>query len=144
MDFVEYINAWSSSEVLQGKIMIGLGIILLPIMYFILRGQHVLLRGTLIPSTLLLLVLIGYGSYIIKSRPEHAQSSISLYKTSKAEAIAAEREKHIKDNKAGKTLMTYVYPTLIVIGLIAAIVVPGFYWKGMGLGVIFLNPEDGL
>ncbi len=79
MDFIEYTNMWVQREVTQGKIMIGIGIFLLFVFFSILRSQNELLRGSLIPIVLLLVILIGYGSYILYSRPAHAKESIALY-----------------------------------------------------------------
>jgi len=138
MDFIEYANNWAKSEVAQGRIMIGIGIILLLVFYSIFRSQNELLRGALIPLGLLLLVLIGYGSFILYSRPAHAKASIILYEKSKAEAIEKEKAKHINDNKAGKTLLKYVYPILMIISVIALFLVPSQYYKGMALGFVLL------
>jgi len=69
MDFIEYANSWAKSEVLQARIMIGVGIIVLIAFIGIIRSENQLLRGALIPLSLLLLVLLGYGAFILYSRP---------------------------------------------------------------------------
>ena len=138
MDFIEYTNSWVKSEVSQGRIMVGVGVLLLFVFYGILRSQNELLKGSLIPLGLLLVVLIGYGSYIIYSRPAHAKESIALYQKSKTEAIEKEKVKHINDNKTGKTLLKYVYPILIVISAIALFFVSSQFYKGMALGFVLL------
>lgn len=138
MDFVEYTNVWAKDEVIQGRIMIGVGIILLFVLYAIFRSQNELLKGSLIPFVLLILVLIGYGSYILYSRPAHAQESITLYQSSKTEAIEKEKSKHINDNKAGKTLIKYVYPSLIIIAAISLFFLGSPYYKGMAVGFVLL------
>lgn len=61
MDFIEYINTWVKSEVLQGKIMIGFGVLFLIVFISIIKSQNEFLRGALIPLGLLVFVLIGYG-----------------------------------------------------------------------------------
>ncbi|MEL6842995.1 MAG: hypothetical protein AAFP02_07250, partial [Bacteroidota bacterium] len=119
MDFIEYTNTWAKSEVTQGRIMIGIGILLLVALYGIFRSQNELLKGALIPLSLLTLVLIGYGSYILYSRPAHARDSIALYQSTETEAIVKEKEKHINDNKAGKRLIKFVYPSIILLSVIA-------------------------
>lgn len=138
MDFVEYANAWVKSEVTQARFMIGIGILLLLAFFGIMRSQHELLKGSLIPLGLLLVVLIGYGSYILYSRPAHAKESIALYTTSKAEAIEQEAAKHINDNKAGKALMRYVYPILMLVSVLGLMLVQSPYYKGMALGFVLL------
>ena len=119
MEFIEYTNTWAKNEVLQGKIMIGIGVLALIAFIAILRSESELLRGTLIPLGLLLAILIGYGGYILYSRPAHAKDIISLYQKSASEAVELETTKHINDNKAGKTLILYVYPTLMIISALA-------------------------
>jgi len=138
MDFIEYTNTWAKSEVTQGRIMIGIGILLLFVFYSIFRSQNELLKGSLFPLGLLLVVLIGYGSYILFSRPAHAKESIALYQESKTEAIEAEKVKHINDNKAGKTLLRYAYPVLMIISALALLFVSSQYYKGMALGFVLL------
>lgn len=138
MDFTTYLNAWLKSEITQGRIMIGLGILGLVALYGILRSQHELLRGTIVPFSLLLLVLIGYGSYILVSRPAHARASTARYEAAPSEAIATERAKHVNDNRAGKTLLRYVYPLLILLGGGALLFLGSPHYRGVAIGVIFL------
>jgi len=138
MDFITYINTWVKSEVMQGRVMIGIGVLLIFAFFAIFRGQNELLRGALVPLGLLLLVLIGYGSYILQSRPAHAKKSIALYKKSKVEAFEQEKIKHINDNKAGKTLMRYVYPGIILLSAIILLLISSSYYQGMALGFILL------
>ncbi|MEL6592482.1 MAG: hypothetical protein AAFQ68_20455 [Bacteroidota bacterium] len=138
MDFIEYTNTWAKSEVTQGRIMIGIGILLLVALYGIFRSQNELLKGALIPLSLLTLVLIGYGSYILYSRPAHARDSIALYQSTETEAIVKEKEKHINDNKAGKRLIKFVYPSIILLSVIAIFLLSSPYYRGMALGFILL------
>lgn len=138
MNFIEYTNTWVKSEVTQGRIMVGIGIFLLFAFYCIFRSQNELLRGSLIPLGLLLLVLIGYGGYILYSRPSHAKESIVFYKKSTKEAVEKEKAKHLNDNKTGNMLLRYVYPILIIISALALLIVQHPYYKGMTLGFVLL------
>ena len=138
MDFIEYTNAWVRSEVIQGRIMIGVGLLLLFVFFSIFRSQNELLKGILIPLGLLLLILIGYGSYILYSRPAHARKSISLYEKSREKAIEKEKVKHVNDNKAGKALLRYVYPTLMMLSALVLLFIPSPYYQGMAVGFVLL------
>ena len=138
MDFIEYINTWEKAEVLQGKIMIGISILVLVAFVAVIRSEHELLRGSLIPMVLLFALLLGYGGYIIYSRPAHAKSSIRLYEANQKDAIEKEKTKHVNDNKAGKTLIKNVYPLLIIIAGIALFFISTPYYKGMALGFLIL------
>jgi len=138
MEFIQQLQLWEKGELLQGEIMIGLGVVFLIGFIFIFRIQNEFLRGTLIPLSLLLVVFIGYGSYILYSRPAHVKQSISRYQSSKKEAVVKEIEKHTNDNKAGKTLIKYVYPSLIILSAAFLLFVTNMYYKGMLLGFIIL------
>ncbi len=137
MNFIEYTNTWAKNEVLQGRIMIGIGILVIIAFFGIIRSENELLRGAIIPFGILVVALVGYGSYILYSRPAHAAESIAQFEKSKAEAIVLEKEKHINDNKAGKTLMK-IYPILAILSLTVLFFgVPGYY-KGMVIGFALL------
>lgn len=137
MDFIEYANNWAKSEVTQARIMIGIGALLLVAFIGIIKSQMELLRGTLIPMGLLLAILIGYGSYILYSRPAHAKQSIALYQQSEKQGIEKEQIKHTNDNKAGKTLMK-IYPILMLVSVIALLFISNPYYKGMAIGFAVL------
>lgn len=138
MDFVHQLEFWEKGELLQGKIMIGWGILFLIAFIWIFRSQNEFLRGALLPLALLMLVLIGYGGYILQSRPAHTKQSIALYRESKEEAIVKEIEKHTNDNKVGKTLIKYVYPTLIIVSALVMLLTSNFYYRGMAIGFVLL------
>ena len=138
MDFIEYTNAWANKEVRQGRIMIGLGFLTLLAFYFSFQNENHWLRGAVIPLGLLLVVLIGYGGYILYSRPAHARASIARFQNSKEDAIEKEKAKHINDNKSGKMLLRYVYPGLMLISVLVSLLIPDPYYKGMAVGFILL------
>lgn len=137
MKFPDYINDWVKREVIQGRIMVGIGICLCIVFIAILRSDNAILKGSIIPLSLLLGILLGYGIYILYSRPAHAREIIRLYKKSPAEAVKQEMVKHINDNKTGKVLVR-VYPVLMLISVVAFMVVSTPYYKGMAVGFTIL------
>lgn len=137
MEFTDYTNTWAKSEVLQGKIMIAIGLFLSVAFIAIYRSENQLLRGSLIPLGLLLAILLGYGSFILYSRPAHAKEIIQLYQKNPKEAVKQETTKQINDNKAGKLLIR-IYPILMLISVIAFIFVSASYYKGTALGFVLL------
>jgi hypothetical protein len=134
MEFINYINTWVKSEVLQGRIMIGIGVLVLIAFIFIIRSENELLRGALIPMGLIIAILIGYGGFILYSRPAHAKASIERYESNPQEAVVQEVAKHTNDNKAGVPLTKYVYPALLLLSAVALYFAPSPYYKGMALG----------
>lgn len=137
MEFIEYANEWAKNEVYQGKIMIAIGIVLAIAFILICRNDNEFLRGMLIPLGLLLAILLGYGSYILYSRPAHAKEIITIYKTSPEEAVKLEIAKHEKDNKAGKLLIR-IYPILTVISIVLLFFASSLHYRGMALGSTLL------
>lgn len=137
MDFIQQLQLWEKSELLQGKIMMGVGVMLLVSAVAIFRSHNEFLRGTLIPLTLLLAVLIGYGAYILQSRPAHVAQSVTLYQQSPQEAVEKEIKKHSSDNKAGNTLLK-IYPILAILALLGLMFAPSLYLKGLALGFALL------
>lgn len=138
MNFIDYTNAWVKSEVTQGRIMIGIGVLALAVLFAIWRGEHALLKGALIPGGLLVLMLAGYGAYISQSRPAHGAKSIALFEQNEQEAITQEIAKHTADNVAGKTLMRWVYPGLILLAAALLLFTGDPYYRGMCLGFVVL------
>jgi len=138
MDYIEYANNWAKSEVEQGHIMIGAGVVLLVLVFWMMKGENDLFKGMLIPLGLLTVVLIVYGGVIIYGRPAHAKQNIELYMQSKSKAIEKERAKHINDNKAGNTLMKFVYPGFIILSALMLFFVTSTYYRGMAIGFIVL------
>lgn len=137
MEFTNYTNEWAKSEVLQGRIMIGIGIFISIVFVAILRSDNALLKGSIIPLSLLLTILLGYGSYMLYSRPAHAKEIIALYQKSPDKAIQQEKAKHINDNKMGKILIR-IYPVLMLVSIIALIFVSSPHYKGMAVGFALL------
>lgn len=137
MDFIQQLQLWEKGETQQGQIMIAVGVLFLIAFIFILKSENNLLRGTLIPLGLILLVLIGYGGFILVNRPAHVKESITLYQDSPDKAITDEIEKHTNDNKAGNTL-TKIYPILMLVSVLMLIFIPSTYYKGMALGFTLL------
>ncbi len=137
MDFIQQLQIWEKAELLQAKIMIGIGVVALFAFIGIFRSESELLRGMLIPLGLILVILIGYGGYILQSRPAHAKEAIALYQKDREEGIKKEIEKHETDNKAGNTLLK-VYPIILLLSSLALIFVHSPYYKGMALGFALL------
>jgi hypothetical protein len=137
MDFIQQLNTWAKGDAFQGKLMIGTGIIILIIFITFFRSKSELLQGMLIPLGLMFVVLLGYGSYILFSRPAHVNTMQVLYEKNPKEALQIETVKQEIDYKSCKTLIK-VYPILMLVGVIALIFIPSPYFKGLALGFVLL------
>ncbi len=138
MAFSDHLQTWLKGELTQGKIMIGMGILVLIAFIAILKSHNQLLRGSLIPMGLIILILIGYGGYILQSRTAHVQNTLALYQQEPKEAIKKEIEKHTNDNKIGKPNLQYFIPTALVLLGLSLFFIKSPYYQGMVLGFILL------
>ncbi len=137
MNFETYINAWTKNEVTQGRIMIGLGVLVVLSIYFIVKSNNEFFKGAIIPFAILAFIGIFYGGYIVYSRPAHAQESIIRYAQSPEKGIEEEEAKHIMDNQLGNTLLK-VYPILVILSAIGLMLASTPHYKGMAVGFVLL------
>ncbi|MCP4521393.1 MAG: hypothetical protein GY827_06840 [Cytophagales bacterium] len=137
MDFIKYTTEWVKGEVFQGKIMIGIGILLLVGAIAIFKSEHEVLRGTLIPLGLIIIALLGYGGFQIAGRPAHIDKVNTIYQQNPKEAIEQEYNKAMKDNKAYSTLKP-VWAGLIILSVILYFIFSSYYFKGLAIGGVAL------
>ena len=137
MELIDYTNNWVRGEVFQGKVMIGLGILILVAGISIFRSDHEFLRGMLIPLGLILLILIGYGGMQVVVRPNHVEKVQTLMEQSEEKAIDQEYQKAVKDNKAYSTLKP-VWAVLIVVSVVLYFIFSTLYLKGLSIGIMGL------
>lgn len=138
INFTEHIHNWAKAEVLQGKIMIVVGVLFLIALLSILKSQHQLLRGASIPFSIIVTILIGYGSYVIHSRTMHIKERLALFQKSQQEAIVKEKNKHAKEYKMGKIFMK-TYPILVIITMVALLFLNSTYYQGWCIGMAILS-----
>lgn len=137
MNMLDYTNAWVKGEVFQGKIMLVIGVILLIAAIAIFRSDNTLLRGTLIPLGLMLLIFFGYGGLQTFSRPAHINKVTEVYNENPDKAIEQEVVKAKKDNKLYRNLKM-VWVILIALAAILYIFVSTDYFKGLSIGLVAL------
>ena len=137
MELIKYTSDWVKGEIFQGKIMLGIGILLLIGSIAILKNNHEIFRGTLIPLGLILIIFFGYGSYQTFGRQSYMTKVAAVYKESPKKAIKQEYEQAIKDGKTFKLLKT-TWAILIVISVIVYFIVSKDYFKGFAIGLIGL------
>ncbi|SHE76207.1 hypothetical protein [Pedobacter caeni] len=136
MDFIQQLQIWVKGDVTQGKMMVGTAIVLLlPVLIGIMRSSNTLLQGMLIPVGLLLVMNLGYGSYLLLSRPKalvqiETQFRKDPEKTMKHELTRAKTE----DKSYG--LSKSVWAVLMVISAVLYFVFTKNYYKGLALGLI--------
>ncbi len=137
MDIIQYTTQWAKGDMIQGRIMLFIGILVLIAGISILKGNHVFLKGTLIPMALFLVLFLGYGGVLTFTRSSHVSSVESLFSEDPKAAVQKEYEKAKKDNKAYNTLKP-IWVGLIILCAILYFVFSSSYLKGLTAGFIGL------
>lgn len=134
MELLDYTTEWVKGEVFQGRIMLFVGILLSISGWMIFKSEHDVLKGTLIPIALMLLVFLGYGGFVAFSRPGHLEKVKTTYAESPVKALEMEQEKALRDHAAYSRLK----PIWVVLIAVAAILyfLGGEYLKGLSIGLI--------
>lgn len=136
-DLITHTTQWAKGDLLQGRIMFAIGLLLLIAAIAILRSNHDFLKGTLIPLGLLLIVLVGYGGFLAFTRGGHIQKVETLAQSSPAEAVKTELEKANRDHKA-YSMAKKIWPVLIILVAGLYYVLPTDFLKGLSVGFIGL------
>ena len=137
MDLIQYTSIWAKGDLFQGRIMLGVGILLLIAAVTVLTNSHTLLKGTLIPMGLAVLILVVYGGFLAFSRSGHLEKTSNAYAENQQQAIQQEYNKAIADNK-NYTMLKPIWVGLIIISAILFFVFRTDYLKGLSLGLIGL------
>jgi len=135
MDFTEQLTIWAKGDAIQGKIMLGIGLLLLLGLFFIVKSNNELLKGMLIPLTLLTLINVGYGSFLSFSRPNHLKQTHEQYKVNQSQVIAKELTKANRDSKN----YTVIKPIEIILLIVSAFLYFAFskeYYRGLSMGLM--------
>ncbi len=137
MELIKYTSEWVKGEIFQGKIMLIIAILFLFASIAILKSNHEILRGTLIPLGVIILLLLGYGGFQTFGRQSYMTKVTTVYKESPEKTIKQEYDKALKDGKIYK-ILKIVWTILIVISVIVYFVFSKDYFKGFAIGLIEL------
>lgn len=137
MGFLEHTAIWVKGEVLHGKVMTLLGMVLLLCCFFIWRNGNELLKGMLIPISLVVLITVGFGAVLITARPKHLQKLEIASHTNLQEVYEKEKARAFKDQNAYPKF--YITWAIMLMGaLIFFFLSVKLYYKGLALGILFL------
>lgn len=137
MDLIIHTKEWVKGEVINGWVMLIVGVALLAALIAILFNHNQILRGTMLPLSFLILLLVGFGSYQIIKRPSHLTKVEHLYQQNPDKAKQTEYEKAMKDNKV-YSFIKIVWVVLVVISLGMYFLLGNGYYKGMSIGFSML------
>ncbi|QCW98691.1 hypothetical protein FGM00_00590 [Aggregatimonas sangjinii] len=137
MGFLEHTAIWVKGEVLHGKVMTLLGMVLLLCCFFIWRNGNELLKGMLIPILLVVLITVGFGTMLMTTRPKHLQKLVIASRTNQREVFEKERARAFKNQNAYSKY--YIAWAIVLMGgLIFFFLTNRLYCKGLALGILFL------
>lgn len=141
MDFIQHLQTWTKGDIIQGKWMIAIAVfILLPIAVFLMKSSHSLQKGMLIPIGLLFLMNVGYGGYLLFSKPKYAEQKTIEFQLNPKETIKNEVVKIEADSKS-YTLTKYLWVGLLIVSIVCFFIFTKEYFQGLsvGFGVMFLG-----
>ena len=137
MNLIEHSIVWAKGEILQGRIMFFYGILLLASFVFIWKSNHEVLRGAMIPLGIVICVMLGYGGYLMASRPSFPHKLEQSFKKNQEQTINSELARLQKEDRTYSTLKLS-WAMLILVSAIIYLLVSGLYWKGLSIGLILL------
>lgn len=138
MNLLAHTTTWVKGEVSQGKIMLGLGALILAIVIGFFMSDLAFLQGMLIPLGLIFLFLTGYGSMQVFVRPKHIPKVKTLFEADAAAALDQELTKALKDHKTYSMLQKFVWPALMLIAVGLYFFFSEAYYKGLSIGLLAL------
>lgn len=134
---LQHTAKWVSGEVVQGKVMLAVGILLLLACVFLWQSASALHRGVAIPLAIVMLVNLGYGGYILKARPALLAETEQVSQEDVTTAIDSEKERAANEIKAYASLKYVWIGLAIVSGLSLFFFTPSFVY-GIALGMLIL------
>jgi hypothetical protein len=135
MDFIHHTIQWVKGEVLQGRIMLGIGILSIVGFLYFANFQQSFYKGMILPFVLLLLVLLGYGGFQVFMRPKHIEKVQQEIQINPENAHKIEFEKAQKDDKAYARLKP-IWAVLFIVSLVLFFVLKNEFGKGMSFGFV--------
>jgi len=141
MDFIQNLQTWTKGDITQGKWMIGIAFfILLPFCILLIKTNNSLQKGMLIPLCLLFLMNVGYGSYLLISKPKYVTERIVQFELNAEETIKNEVTKIKVDDKS-YTMTKYIWAGLLILSIVCFFVFNKDYFQGLSLGfaIMFLG-----
>jgi hypothetical protein len=134
MDFIQQIQVWTRGELEQGKWMLAISIVLLPLLFLLLKSENMLSRGMVIPLSILFLIMAGYGSYLVISRTEYTNRIQNQFQLNAGQTIESQYQKVTKDEKDFR-LLKVIWAAMAVVSILLYFFTKEYY-RGLSLGLV--------
>jgi len=135
MNLIEHTTQWVKGEILQGKIMVLLAIIIL---FFVVKWGNindVFSKGMMIPLLLLAIALTGYSTYQWTSRGNYLKNTIEIHQENSEKAFDKELQKAEKDKKAYAKIKIF-WLCLAGLSVIGHLWAKSEFYQALNLGFI--------
>lgn len=138
MNFLQHVQVWIKGDVLQGRWMIGIALVVfLPSILLVIKNNNAILRGMWIPLSLLLLMSIGYGGFLVSSKPKLMEQTKIQFEKNPAKTLETVLEKVKQANKS-YGITKILWATFLVVSVVLYFVFTKDYFKGFTLGLMIM------
>lgn len=141
MNFIQATQNWTQGDIIQGKWMIGIAVfIILPISVFLIKSIQPLQKGMLIPISLLFLMNVGYGGYLLYSKQKCAEQRTTQFQINAEQTLKTEITKINAANKS-YSFTKYAWAGLLIVSVVSFFIFNKEYFQGLSLGftIMFLG-----
>lgn len=133
MHIVYHATQWVKGEVMQGRIMFGLGILSLIAFFYFANLHQAFYKGMIVPVLLLQIILLGYGGFQLFKRPSYIEKVIIENHLNPSNAHINELEKAKKDDKIYGILKP-IWALLFLVSMLLFVIFKGDFAIGMSFG----------
>ena len=138
MIFLQQMQLWTEGDVLQGRWMIGIAlIVLLPSILLVFKNDNPILHGMWIPLFLLLLMNIGYGSYLVLSKPKSMKQTQVQYEKNPTQTVEIVL-RNMKQADKSYRITKLLWATFMAISVMLYFVFTKDYFRGLTLGLMIM------
>lgn len=135
---IQYFQIWTKGEIEQGRWMVLMAIVLIPIIVLLFKsGGWSLGQGMVIPISFLLVVNLCYGTYLLSVRGNDVQELEIKIKERPMQVLKTEYKKVQKDNSTYKKLRLIWVALGAACALLSLFFIKDYY-KGISLGFAIL------
>jgi len=139
MDFIQQIQVWTRGELEQGKWMLAISLVLLPLLFLLLKSENAISRGILIPLSILFSIIAGYGSYLIIGRTGYTERIENQFQLNAEQTIESQYQKATQDEKT-YTLLKGIWAAMVVVSILLYFFTKQYYrGLSLGLAVMFIG-----
>lgn len=138
MNLLQQMQLWTKGDELQGRWMIGIAlVVLLPSILLVFKNNNPILHGMWIPLFLLLLMNIGYGSYLVLSKPKSLKETKIQYEKNPTQTVEIVLG-NMKQADKSYRITKFLWATFMAISVLLYFVFTKNYFKGLTLGLMIM------